>query len=410
MAKHIITIDGPITPWGYSQQWLKQMLQGHEKDEVILNMSSLGGYVHHAFNMHDQIKNHGNVTVNYIGFNASSATVIGSAAKKRRISKNSLYLVHKVMTWIDVFGLLNDDDIDEIIQKLTKEKNESAKMTLIIAKIYHKTTSKSIRELLELMKEDTWIDADEALEWGFVDEIFEPEQNSVNILEDTNKVAMIMANGFPSPATGNRQPTIGNQQPLPGNQQPATDDLINRIITGISNIFHNNNNKTMQTLEFINKALEVDKLEADEKGNIILPEEQAKALDQLLQQNQTNTEKLQGDLDAEKNTKKELESQLASKEEERKNAVTEKENVTGEKDAAEKNLNEVVTGLNEIHPDVEKAENNKDKVQAVKTIIAEKPGDKPVGNQSTGDDKDSPDSVNWDAMDKLPHNKEADNA
>lgn len=195
--KYIFDINGYIGPGACSKLWLQEMLKGHEKDEVIINLSSLGGSFDHALNMHDQLRNHGNVTVNFTGFNASGSTIVGMGAARRRMSENSFFLVHKVLSWIGEFGLMNEDNIEDLIAKLKKEKNENAKMTLVAANIYSKQTGKPITDLLDLMKQDTWLNASETEDWGFVDEVYEPGEGQHNLFEDLAKVAMIEASGLP---------------------------------------------------------------------------------------------------------------------------------------------------------------------------------------------------------------------
>lgn len=163
-----------------------------------MKLSSLGGDLDHALNIHDQIAEHKNVTVEFTGFNASSSTIIALKANKTKISKNSYYLIHKVMSWIDEFGYVNEDDLESLIAKLEKDKNENAKITLNVAQMYSDKSGKSTQEILSLMKEETWLTADEALEWGFVDEVFEPA-NKTNLFDDKQLVARIAAIGLPNP-------------------------------------------------------------------------------------------------------------------------------------------------------------------------------------------------------------------
>ena len=66
---------------------------------ITVNIFSLGGDVHHAFAIHDALVAHpAVVTTNIIGFCASSATIIAMAGDVRKMSDNSLFLIHKCMT------------------------------------------------------------------------------------------------------------------------------------------------------------------------------------------------------------------------------------------------------------------------------------------------------------------------
>lgn len=197
MAKKIIVIDGYIGPYQFSQQYIRNELSGHAKDAITVKISSLGGSVAHALNIFDQFVEHGNITAELSSFVASSATLIAMGAKTVKMNENSFYLIHKPMNWVDEWGSMNEDDIEAMIAKLEKEKQQLAKITLQLAKMYTVKTGKSLKEITDLMKEETWLTAEEAKEWGFVDEIYAPAE-PVNFL-DTRMVAMITASGYPIP-------------------------------------------------------------------------------------------------------------------------------------------------------------------------------------------------------------------
>lgn len=194
MAKEII-IQGYIGPYGYSKQYVRAMLKG--ENEVTIILDSLGGDFSHALSIHDQLAEHGNVTAKLIGFNASSSTIIALGAKYTKMSENGFYLIHKVASWVDEWGHMNEDELQAIIDKLESEKDENVKMTLRLAGMYSEKSGKEVKEILNLMKKATWLPASEALEWGFVDETFKPSEKS-NLFTDS-KVAMLKASGLPVP-------------------------------------------------------------------------------------------------------------------------------------------------------------------------------------------------------------------
>ncbi len=199
MAKKIIVIDGYIGDYQFSKQYIRNELAGNSKNPVTVKISSLGGQVDHALNIYDQFIEHGQVEAELSAFVASSATLISLGAKTIRMNENSFYLIHKAMNWVDEWGSMNEDEIEELIAKLEKQKAQLAKITLQIAKMYTKKTGKTLNEIIELMKQEIWLTAEEAKAWGFVDEIYtaaEPE----NYL-DNKMVAMITASGYPLPET-----------------------------------------------------------------------------------------------------------------------------------------------------------------------------------------------------------------
>jgi ATP-dependent Clp protease, protease subunit len=139
-----------------------------------LKMKTNGGDVFEAFAIFDALRQLENRTeVDIIGASASAGTIIAAGADYRRISKNSRYLVHFAQT--AVRG--NKDAV-----KQTYEQLESFDKQLI--DIYMTQITKSEEELLTLMASEKWLTAEQALEWGFVNEIIEVVTN-----QNTNKMA-----------------------------------------------------------------------------------------------------------------------------------------------------------------------------------------------------------------------------
>ncbi|NQU55206.1 MAG: Clp protease ClpP, partial [Bacteroidetes bacterium] len=183
MAKKVIVIDGYIGSYAFSKQFIRNELEGNSKNPVEVKISSLGGSVDHALNIYDQFVEHGNVTAELSAFVASSATIISLGAKTVRMNENSFYLIHKAMNWVDEWGTMNEDEIESLIAKLEKQKQELAKVTLQLAKMYVAKSGKALDKVIDLMKQETWLTAEEALEWGFVDEVFIPDV-AENFLEN----------------------------------------------------------------------------------------------------------------------------------------------------------------------------------------------------------------------------------
>jgi ATP-dependent protease ClpP protease subunit len=208
MAKKIIVIDGYIGDYQFSKQYIRNELAGNSKNPVTVKISSLGGQVDHALNIYDQFIEHGQVEAELSAFVASSATLISLGAKTIRMNENSFYLIHKAMNWVDEWGSMNEDEIEELIAKLEKQKAQLAKITLQIAKMYAKKTGKTLNQIIDLMKEEIWLTAEEAKDWGFVDEIIK-EAEPQNYL-DTKMIAMITASGYPLPETKRKHLIFNN--------------------------------------------------------------------------------------------------------------------------------------------------------------------------------------------------------
>lgn len=172
-----LDIIGGIGMWPNTKERFNDFFKQNEGEDIVLNISSLGGDVDTGLFANQALRKHtGKTTVNLSGFIASSATIISSGADVVNIAAGSFYLIHKVMNFVDVFGMLNADDIEETIRSLEKNKAENVKMDAEVVQIYKRKTGKPESEIMELMKEDTFITAKEALEFGFVDNIINDEQ------------------------------------------------------------------------------------------------------------------------------------------------------------------------------------------------------------------------------------------
>lgn len=200
---YAIDIDGYIGDWYYSKKTIKNVLANYIGKPVTARLNSLGGDVNHALDISAQFEEHGNVTVDFFSFNASSATVLALGASKVRAHTDSLYLIHKAMSWVDEWGYMNEDDIQTLIDKLEKEKKENEKVTLVLARKYAAKSGKSIAEILNLMKEETWLTAQEAKDWGFVDEIF--GSHAATTINKADIEAKFNAIGLPIPERFNKE-------------------------------------------------------------------------------------------------------------------------------------------------------------------------------------------------------------
>lgn len=243
-----IDIDGFIGDYGYSAQYVKQKLSENKGKPVLMRMNSNGGSLTNGLSMGDRIQEHGEVTVNMMGFNASAATLATLKAKKVCMASNGFYLIHKVMSPVVVWDNLNADQMEALITELMADKLENDKIDQVLAQMYATKTGKTMEEMLALMTVGGWMNAQEAFDSGFVDEIIDaPEKvNMVSMKEKLN------AFGLPT----------------------------NRINS--ENLFTTKNNIEMKK-QFIkvNAVIGVEKLESDKEG-VFLNETQIEAIETSL--------------------------------------------------------------------------------------------------------------------------------
>ena len=161
---------------GWTLEKFKNQIDALEISNLTIELKSNGGDLMEGFAIYDAIRNMpARVTVKIVGASASAATVIASGADRIEISENSRYLVHNAMTFVDG----NKEKLKEVYEQLTSFDNQ-------ILDIYVKRTGKPKAELSELMKQEKWMSADEALSWGFVDEII--KQKISNKMAETRNL------------------------------------------------------------------------------------------------------------------------------------------------------------------------------------------------------------------------------
>jgi ATP-dependent protease ClpP protease subunit len=240
-----IDIDGSIGAWEYSKDYVKRKLEENKGKPVNMRMCSNGGSLQHGLAMCDRVSEHGDVTAYLMGFNASAATLAVLKAKKVCMASNGFYLIHKVMSPIDIWDMLNADEMEALIQELIADKLENEKIDKVVAQMYAEKTGKTIDDILKIMKIGGWMNATEALAYGFVDEIINTNEK-VNMVQMKEKFNAI---GLPT----NR---ITNEELFPTN---------------------NKNQMKKQPVK-INEILKVESFESNAEG-VFLNEEQIHTVD-----------------------------------------------------------------------------------------------------------------------------------
>jgi len=129
--------------------------------ELTIRINSPGGDVFAAQAIYSQLKNHpANVTVYIDGLAASAASLIAMAGDKVIMPANALMMIHNPQT----IAIGDENDLRKGVEVLEKVKE-----TMIAA--YQAKTGLDRETLLDLIDEETWLTAEEAVEWGFADEV-----------------------------------------------------------------------------------------------------------------------------------------------------------------------------------------------------------------------------------------------
>ena len=134
-------------------------LKDYEKIKLYVN--SPGGSVMAATSIYNALKNHKAFIEVYVdGIAASSATIITCAGDKVYMPNNTMFMVHNPMT----VASGSSKDFNKTADVLDKVKET-------ILNTYVSKTGQEKEILSQLMDDESWLSAEEALEYGFIDEI-----------------------------------------------------------------------------------------------------------------------------------------------------------------------------------------------------------------------------------------------
>lgn len=194
--KYDLKLKGTVGYWNFNKDLVDNLLERKQDQEVYVLIDSLGGLVGDALSISSAFAAHGNVHVHYRGINASAATISSMGAKHISIESTAMYLVHNCSFTVFEWDNLNAEQLIAKAEEYKKLASDAEKFDITVAAMYAKRCKKDIKDLQALMAENKWLTAQEALEWGFVDEIVEGGE-PVHL---TASVATAMASeGMPVP-------------------------------------------------------------------------------------------------------------------------------------------------------------------------------------------------------------------
>lgn len=162
-----------VSPAGVSQQ-----LADGDDDEIEVNIASNGGDLFAASEIYTMLKNDPhNVTVNIQGLAASSASIIAMAGDEINIAPTAQMMIHQV--WSNVQG--NADDMRSSADSL-----DSADQAVVNA--YAMKTGLDPESILSMMQQETWMNAQEAVDKGFADKIMFVDEKQPQLVNATHSI------------------------------------------------------------------------------------------------------------------------------------------------------------------------------------------------------------------------------
>ncbi len=128
-------------------------------NELIVRINSGGGDVFAAMAIYTRLKEHSaKITVKIDGWCASAATIIAMAGDVIEISLGGVFMIHDPLA--GMFGYYNTEELTKLQKEL-----ETVKQSIV--NCYKTVTEMSEEEIKQLMTEEKWFSAEEAVEAGF---------------------------------------------------------------------------------------------------------------------------------------------------------------------------------------------------------------------------------------------------
>lgn len=336
MEEFIFTLNGRIDPYYLNRNYVRYFLDKAGDKPVRIKVGSYGGDVSEALAISNLLAEHGNVTIEFIGFNASCATWLVFGAKTIEAHEDCMFLAHKSSIGVEIYGALNADDLATKIKELENSKKSAEAIDLMIASKYVDKTGKALKDIINLMQESRWMSASESKQWGFIDTIIPGINKSTRL---TNEMVMnFEALGLPVPIL------------------EEEDGIVNRILNGVRNIVgpkKNQNNESIMRKEFIavNELLNCEGF-AENQGKVTITVEQLQAINQSIENARAEKEKVDNDLTAEK-----------------------------------KKLSDTITLLDNLSDDIKGVETVDKKIGVIKNLLEKVPGVKVITPTANNDGK-----------------------
>ena len=146
---------------GITSQMVSEALSQHKGGNVTAYINSPGGSAFEGIGIYNILRNHpGRITTVVQGIAASAASVIAMAGDEIQMNESAMLMMH------DASGVTmgNSEDHKKTMETLDKLDGS-------IASIYASKTGGDPDTIREMMDEETWMNAEDALTDGYVDSV-----------------------------------------------------------------------------------------------------------------------------------------------------------------------------------------------------------------------------------------------
>lgn len=229
-----INIYGDITSWEWlesdvSAYGIKEEIDSLDVDNINVYINSYGGEVAEALAIYSTLKRHTAAVHTYCdGFACSAATIIFCAGDVRTMGSIALMMIHNCMSYL---GYANSEE-------MRKAAEDNDKINQSSVEAYKRVSNLSEEEIKDMMNRETWLTAQECLQYGFATEIEEedpeedPQQSAFGVIrtailrgQENDKVKQVMDKL--DLILGEVQKMVVKSQ-IPGDPDPAQEPKQNR--------------------------------------------------------------------------------------------------------------------------------------------------------------------------------------
>ena len=346
-------------------------------DGIVLHVDSPGGTVDGTEMLANIVKNTRKPIVTYVdGLMASAALWIGSSADEVIASTDTdeVGSVGVLMSFADVQGYWEKKGVK-----------------------FHTITASTSAEKVKM-----WEDLRSGKYEAYIKEVLDPlDEKFMNIIKEnrqgveekhlTGKVFFARdVMGVFVDSIGSLEDAIQRASELAGDENEESTNL--------------NNNNSMEQFAHVNAALGVDALESADDA-VSLNADQMQAIEAAL----GNADQVAAERDTAVSEKETAVAELGTANANRDTAISERDTAVTERDNARNELTAALGLFDAIDATVAAAETPEAKAEAVRAILAKKPGAKAEQNLDNKDtDANETSEENWDAINNLPHNQAVD--
>lgn len=176
--EHKLYIYGAIGGWfsDNDADTIRHKLNEIKSEKIHVHINSGGGSAFDGIAICNLLKQHdAEIIVHIDGWAASAASIIAMAGDKIIMPSNTMMMIHQAST----FEYGNADDFEKVAKDLRK-------IDTAIRQTYMNRFVGTEEELAELLKEETWLTADEALALGLADEVTEEIEIDDKLQDNTH--------------------------------------------------------------------------------------------------------------------------------------------------------------------------------------------------------------------------------